>query len=142
MPILSHFAGKEKYRVLFFDIFCAKVQRKHKRSCNLQKHYIGNRVLQGGDITCRVNYRWNQRIKKQTFSSGFRTSVARPSEFPGLPSWGAGVLSREDFSKESGSADFSFRKSAEPPRYVFSLIPPAVQSHQAAPARCESPVRD
>lgn len=91
MPILAHFAGKEKYYVLFFDTFRAKIQRKHKRSWNLQKHYIGNRVLQV-DITCRVNYRWNQRIKKQTFSSGFRTSVARPSEFPFLPPWGADVL--------------------------------------------------
>lgn len=52
--------------MLSFDIFRAKIQRKHKRSWNLQKHYIGYRVLQG-DITCRVNYRWNRASKSRLF---------------------------------------------------------------------------
>lgn len=70
----------------------AQKYRENTKEVAIYKNITWAVVYCRGDIACWVNYRWNQRIKKQTFSSGFRTSVVRPSEFPRLPSWGEGVL--------------------------------------------------
>lgn len=187
--------------MLFFDIFRAKIQRKHKRSWNLQKHYIGNRVLQG-DITCLVNYRWNQRIKSRLFLRvsallspahrnfhSFRrgvkayytlfpdenaarcavafciltnanktqhSSTTLPREllaiwlpFCAMKNPSSFAIENEaggNFPKQSSSADFLLSENQQSRQDMqlmhFSFIPPAVQSRQATPARCESPVRD
>lgn len=188
--------------MLSFDIFRAKIQRKHKRSWNLQKHYIGNRVLQG-DITCWVNYRWNRPHQKldlflrvsallspahrnfHSFRRGVQTyysaqtrtagrnacAAAHASFFPcpfshskamcavanlylcsplcAMKNPSSFAIENEaggTFPKQSGSADFLLSENQQSRRDMqlmyFPLIPPAVQSRQAAPARCESPVRD
>ena len=189
--------------MLFFDTFRAKIQRKHKRSWNLQKHYIGNRVLQG-DITCRVNYRWNRPHQKldlflrvsallspahrnfRAFRRGVRRRIIHSFQmkmrqdaqrlfafwlmrikrsiaalrchancwlfvlpFCTMKNPSSFAIENEaggNFPKQSSSADFLLSENQQSRRDMqlmhFSFIPPAAQSRQAAPARCESPVRD